>query len=142
MAVTQQEIENRLWDAADELRVAMPEAQYSSSGPTAGSAATAPTPPSGVTAHAVGDTFAAAHLPAPHPRDNSGNCQSLGCSHLVTTDAVSVYQWPDVAGARKHAQTVGDQGFQAGTIVLSYAAARTPAKDRPKYEAALRKALG
>ncbi|MFG1892174.1 N-6 DNA methylase [Micromonospora sp. NPDC049051] len=30
MAVIQQEIENRLWDAADELRVAMPEAQYSS----------------------------------------------------------------------------------------------------------------
>lgn len=28
MAVTQQEIESRLWDAADELRVAMPEAQY------------------------------------------------------------------------------------------------------------------
>jgi hypothetical protein len=27
MAVTQQEIENRLWDAADELRVAMPEAR-------------------------------------------------------------------------------------------------------------------
>ncbi|MEQ4725578.1 N-6 DNA methylase [Nonomuraea sp. B19D2] len=30
MAVSQQEIENRLWDAADELRVAMPKAQYSS----------------------------------------------------------------------------------------------------------------
>src|ERR1035441_5898776 len=30
MAFTQQEIENRLWDAADELRAAMPEAQYSS----------------------------------------------------------------------------------------------------------------
>lgn len=30
MAVTQQEIESRLWDAADELRVAMAEAQYSS----------------------------------------------------------------------------------------------------------------
>ncbi|ANZ34786.1 type I restriction endonuclease subunit M [Lentzea guizhouensis] len=30
MVVTQQEIENRLWDAADELRAAMPEAQYSS----------------------------------------------------------------------------------------------------------------
>ncbi|MFG1642637.1 N-6 DNA methylase [Amycolatopsis sp. NPDC049252] len=30
MAVTQQEIENRLWDAADELRAVMPEAQYSS----------------------------------------------------------------------------------------------------------------
>ncbi|MFJ4874419.1 N-6 DNA methylase [Streptomyces sp. NPDC088745] len=30
MAVTQQEIENQLWNAADELRVAMPEAQYSS----------------------------------------------------------------------------------------------------------------
>nr|WP_205752502.1 class I SAM-dependent DNA methyltransferase [Cryptosporangium phraense] len=28
--MTQQEIENRLWDAADELRVAMPEAQYAS----------------------------------------------------------------------------------------------------------------
>lgn len=30
MEVTQQEIESRLWDAADELRVAMPEAQYAS----------------------------------------------------------------------------------------------------------------
>ncbi|MFD5097669.1 type I restriction-modification system subunit M [Streptomyces albidochromogenes] len=30
MSVTQQEIENRLWDAADELRAAMPEAQYAS----------------------------------------------------------------------------------------------------------------
>jgi type I restriction enzyme M protein len=30
MPVTQQEMENRLWDAADELRVAMPEAQYAS----------------------------------------------------------------------------------------------------------------
>jgi type I restriction-modification system DNA methylase subunit len=30
MAVIQQEIDNRLWDTADELRVAMPEAQYSS----------------------------------------------------------------------------------------------------------------
>jgi type I restriction enzyme M protein len=30
MTVSQQEIENRLWDAADELRVAIPEAQYSS----------------------------------------------------------------------------------------------------------------
>lgn len=30
MTLTQQEIENRLWDAADELRVAMPEAQYAS----------------------------------------------------------------------------------------------------------------
>jgi type I restriction enzyme M protein len=29
MVVTQQEIESRLWNAADELRVAMPEAQYS-----------------------------------------------------------------------------------------------------------------
>ena len=28
--ITQSEIENRLWDAADELRVAMPEAQYAS----------------------------------------------------------------------------------------------------------------
>jgi len=28
--MTQQEIENRLWDADDELRVAMHEAQYSS----------------------------------------------------------------------------------------------------------------
>ncbi len=30
MAVTQQEIQNRLWAAADELRAAMPEAQYAS----------------------------------------------------------------------------------------------------------------
>ena len=30
MTVNQQEIENRLWDAAHELRVAMPEAQYAS----------------------------------------------------------------------------------------------------------------
>lgn len=30
MSVTQTEMENRLWDAADELRVAMPESQYAS----------------------------------------------------------------------------------------------------------------
>ncbi|MEV4539205.1 hypothetical protein AB0J82_36080 [Asanoa sp. NPDC049518] len=82
----------------------------------------------------VVDAFAAAGLPVPSPRDNSGNCAELGCSELVTTDAISVYVFPDEQSAERLA---GPDTHRAGVVVLSYAAARTPESDRPAYESTL-----
>lgn len=87
------------------------------------------------------DAFQLAGLSVPHARDNSANCtaQKLGCTQLVTTDAISVYTFPDAASAAHYAAAGGAEVHQQGTVVLSYAAARTPVADRPKYEAELAK---
>ncbi|SDZ60043.1 hypothetical protein SAMN05421684_6976 [Asanoa ishikariensis] len=84
----------------------------------------------------VVDAFAAAGLPVPSPRDNSSNCASGGlrCSELVTTDAISVYVFPDETSAEEFA---GPDTHRVGVVVLSYAAARTPEEDRPAYESTL-----
>ena len=54
----------------------------------------------GLDAERVVDGFTEAGLPTPAARDNSRNCKRLGCVSLITTDAISVYQWPDEASAR------------------------------------------
>lgn len=85
--------------------------------------------------------FEAAGLRVQNPRDNSAGCADLGCRQIITTDAVSIYVWPDVASAEHAASVWSDEGHRAGLVVLSYAAARTPVADRPGYERILR-ALG
>lgn len=92
-----------------------------------------------VTAQQVVDAFAAKGLAVPSPRDNSKNCSTQGCSQLVTTDAITVASFADEAAATKYAAAMTGAGgaFQRKLIVLSYAAANTPAADRPKYEAEL-----
>jgi hypothetical protein len=96
----------------------------------------------GPTAETVVDHFQLAGLPAAHPRDNSANCPQFGCTQMITTDAVTVVTFADQGAATKYAQTWGADAHQQGLIVLSYLAARTPAADRPKYEAALAKLAG
>lgn len=95
--------------------------------------------PAAVTAQQVVDAFAAKGLAVPKPRDNSKNCSTQGCSQLVTTDAITVATFPDEAAATKYADAMASAGgaFRHKLVVLSYAAANTPAADRPKYEAAL-----
>lgn len=73
-----------------------------------------------VSAGQVIDAFAAAGLPVNAPRDNSGKCQSLGCSTLITTDDVSVYQFPDAESAGKWADALADSGYRSGSIVLRF----------------------
>lgn len=90
-----------------------------------------------VTAQQVVDEFAAKGLPVPKPRDNSKNCSTQGCSQLITTDAITVATFPDEAAATKYADAAARDGFRRKLVVLSYTAARTPAADRPKYEAVL-----
>jgi hypothetical protein len=63
---------------------------------------------------------------------------------LITTDAVSVYQWPDEATAARFA---GGR-FEANQVdhfVLSYAGTEqraTPEDTRTRFEASLRELLG
>ena len=91
----------------------------------------------GPTAEQVVAAFDKAGLPVPNARDNSGNCAALGCAQLLTTDAISVYVFPNAAAAKQYAESAAIGVHQAGTVVLSYAAARTPEKDQPRYEKVL-----
>ena len=92
--------------------------------PAAPAATVAPAAGEGPTAQDVVDDFAAAELPVPKPRDNTaGNCPSLGCTQLITTDAVSVMRFDDPAAEEHLAETFGDGAHAEGAIVLQYAAA-------------------
>jgi len=79
-------------------------------------------PPS---AQSVVDDFAAAGLAVPKARDNSRNCDDLGCEQLVTTDAMRIYTFSDAA-AQKMATNLGDGGHLEQGVLPSYLAARTP----------------
>lgn len=73
------------------------------------------------TAQQVVDAIIAAGLPARNPRDNSqSNCRSMGCVQLITTDDVSVYQFPDAATADRFATSGVYSGRQGGPIVLVF----------------------
>lgn len=106
--------------------------------PTVTWSAPATTPPradGAPSAREVVDAFAAAGLPVPEPRD--GACAAAHCSELMTTDAVSVYVFPDEASAAAFADAHAPDAHRIGVVVLDYAAARTPADDRSQYENAL-----
>jgi hypothetical protein len=87
--------------------------------------------------------------PTPNPTDNTGACAaradstSAGCVQLVTTDSVSVYQWPDESTARRFCPSFGKCDV-VGAYVLSYTArkqARTTVKARQAYAAKAREML-
>lgn len=59
--------------------------------------------------------------PAPNARDNTGFCASSGCEQMVTTDAVTVSQWPDAEAAAKWtAAMANSDARQAGLFVLTF----------------------
>lgn len=63
-------------------------------------------------------------FPAPNVRDNTGFCEGeRGCEQLVTTDAVSVWEFPNVATAdhwMANGYTPEQEPTQAGRFVLTY----------------------
>jgi hypothetical protein len=85
------------------------------------------------------DAFQKAKLPVRSPRDNSDNCEDLqlGCIQLTTTDDISVTSFATPAEAEAFAAASGSETYSSGNVVLGYAAARTPAALRPKYERVL-----
>lgn len=62
----------------------------------------------------------------PNARVNTGFCKDAGCVELVSTDAVSVYQFGTVAQAQRYAKVMAGAGpvEQAGVYVLSWAGRR------------------
>lgn len=84
-----------------------------------------------ITAREVVDAITAAGLPARKPRDNSANCNPApGCVQLITTDEVSVYQFPVDALATRMVSSNLFVGYQSGAIVLAFHNTETP---DPRY---------
>lgn len=95
-------------------------------------------------ASAVVRVFAEDGLPVTDPRDNTSvNCETRGCAQMITTEDVTVLSFVDEVAAAGYVTTWGPEDlYQYGSVVLSYAAARTPEANRPIYEAALVTILG
>lgn len=69
------------------------------------------------TADDILKAFQDAGLSTTEPRDNSHNCVKLECTKLITTEDVSIYEWPSVEKAQEvSAKKFGDA--QAGTIII------------------------
>ena len=69
-------------------------------------------------AQTVLEAFQNAGLPTTDSRDNSHKCVELECTTLITTEDVSIYEWPSVEKAEQTQSeyTFGDA--QAGTIII------------------------
>lgn len=75
--------------------------------------------PGTLTASQVVAKFESAGLPVSNPRDNTyGMCPKLDCSQLITTDGVSVYQFPNATAAQHWQPPV--TFYQSGPIVLLF----------------------
>jgi hypothetical protein len=71
------------------------------------------------TAEEVLEAFQAAGLSAPEPRDNTPqSCPDLECTQLITTETVSIYQWPDEETATSIQREYDFGDYQAGAIIL------------------------
>ncbi|MEW4286077.1 hypothetical protein [Priestia koreensis] len=75
---------------------------------------------SNYTASDLLQAYKSANLAVPDDRDNTGkHCSELGCSQLITTEALSIYQWPTEKKA-KEVQTKGFGDYQKGTIIIRF----------------------
>ncbi|GGM77032.1 hypothetical protein GCM10012275_54590 [Longimycelium tulufanense] len=93
-----------------------------------------------VSAQQVINAFQAAGLPMPEVRDNSHNCEKLGCREQITTEKVTVLVFDDEAKAAKLAETYGaEDAYRRGRVVLSFRAQRTSADKQQPYRAELDK---
>lgn len=67
---------------------------------------------------AILEAFQNAGLPTTNSRDNSHSCVDLECTSLITTEDISIYEWPSVEKAQEIQKeyTLGDA--QVGTIII------------------------
>ena len=91
-----------------------------------------------VTAEDVFWAIRGAGLPATDPRDNSQTmCGNVGCVQLMTTDDVSIYQFPDPDSAARWASGFDSSGYRNGTVVLLFnegGSNPTDVADIPRYK--------
>lgn len=114
------------------------------------SAPTQPQSAAKLTAAAVVDKLSDLY-PLPNPTDNTGSCaakpgdKGKGCLALITTDAVSVYEFEDAAAAKRWVAEfvkIKQDWRQAGRFALAWSAreqALTSKEARSKMIAALKK---
>lgn len=66
--------------------------------------------------------FRSAGLSVPNMRDNTeGNCRTIKCTRLISTDSYSVYEWPDDAAAARWAAASGMRVARANRVVVRFA---------------------
>lgn len=78
--------------------------------------------------------------PAPDPRDTTPTCAAEGCRRMITTDRVSVFEWPTNDLAAQWAESFGNDAHQAGRFVLGYSGSEqelTPEEYRSDWAALL-----
>lgn len=128
---------------AGETKEAAPAATSAppSSAPAVQPAAPTPAVRPQPTAQQIADRLAGLY-PLPNPRDNTNSCAPQ-CRQLITTDAVSIYEWATEGQARRFADG-RDDVRQVGRYVLSWAGeeqALTSAEARADMVAELRRML-
>lgn len=62
--------------------------------------------------------FQNAGLPTTDSRDNSHNCIKLECTTLITTEDVSIYEWPSVEKAKQIQDEYSFGSAQVGSIII------------------------
>jgi hypothetical protein len=89
--------------------------------PSSAPAAAADEPETLTAAEAIA-VIQAAGLPVGEVRDNTnGNCPTIGCEALITTDYVSAYQWPSPEDAADNESFgPGREHVRFGRVVLHF----------------------
>lgn len=96
-----------------------------------------------VTADEILAALDAAGIPAPNPRDNTNsNCSTaeLDCTHLTTTDILSIHEWPTAEAAARFAEAGSfEPALIVGptTTVVFASGGSTPVYDRAAIDAVL-----
>ncbi|WP_344248291.1 hypothetical protein, partial [Actinocorallia libanotica] len=77
----------------------------------------------GLSAQAVVDALGE-RFKLPNPRENTGFCERSGCVQMVTTDPVTIVQFPGPGKAKAYAKGIGGPSVAVGPIVVSCAGRR------------------
>ncbi|WP_434743294.1 hypothetical protein [Micromonospora sp. SH-82] len=100
-----------------------------------------PRPAAAPSARQVVAAFRTAGLKVSNVKDKSIDCGpdglGLGCSELITTDAVRIYVFPDETSAADIADTWSGASYREGSVVLNYLGTSTSTTERARYDKVL-----
>ena len=67
----------------------------------------------------VYEAFESSNLPLTDARDNSHNCDTLGCVSLITTEDISIYEWKTEEEATKQNEIPIGEHYSKGNIFIN-----------------------